>query len=251
MSTTRLHLRYRPAADVLSGRIGPPLADEATTVVEAIDADTTLVWTADGEDTDLAEMRLSSFQLVHAAARLEGAGLPTPAEFEPPMRSLIEATGLTMIDIDDPARRLRVVAEATADVPTAAVRHGERPDRPPGSNTADQWRVSQVSNSLARLADVVHHRAPAVDGPDAVNTEHFSRLLRELSTTIAHGFGRPAPGTSAATRKASRIGVALTEPELRALDAALVELDDTHRWHRASRSLDHLVDDLEQTDRCR
>ena len=246
MSSARVRLRYRPAADVLSGHIDLGALGDGATVTESPDADTTLIWSAAADEQGGVAHYVSSFQFVHAAARLNDGELPLPDGLEPTILSLIATAHQAIDGVDNPVSRVRALAEASTDLPLEALRRTKRPDRPPGNGAPDRRRAAQVSTSLSRLADAVHHRAPVGDDLEALHTDRFSRLLRELSSTISHGHGRTAPGTSAATRAAACDRVLFTDGELEMLHLALGDVDDPHTWQRATRSLDRLVLSLER-----
>ena len=243
MSSARVQLRYRPGADVLSGRIDLGDLDvvgDGATVDESPDADTRVSWSAAHNVRGEVAHYVSSFQLVHAAARLREGDLPLPVGLNATISSLI-ATALQSIEgVDNPISRVRAQAEANTEIALDELRRTERPQRPPG-DVPDRRRAARVSASLSQLADTVQHRTQVGDELEALNTDRFSRLLRELSSTIEHGNGHTAPGTSAATRAAARAGVPFSDDELQLLQQALDELDKPQSWQHASRSLDQLV----------
>jgi hypothetical protein len=244
-STARVTLRYRPAADVLTGQVhfgdvgnvGDAGDDELIT--ESPDADTTLVWAGD---------RLSSFQVVFASARSgDEAALPLPAALLPAIQSLLITALHALDDIDDQAVRLRAKAEATTELPLEALCRGRPPELTPRQLALDRRGAARLAHSLSLLADAVHTRVPLDDDVEALHTDHLARLLRELSATIQHHRGRTAPGTTAATRVAARAGEAFNDSELRVLEQALTALDDQRSWPHARESLDQLLVALQRS----
>ena len=244
-ATARVTLRYRPAADVLTGQVhlddaadSAAIADSQLTT-ESPDADTTLVWAGD---------RLSSFQLVFASARSgDDADLPLPAALLPAIQSLLITAMHALDGIDDQAVRLRAKAEATTELPLEALSRGRPPELAPRQQALDRRGAAQLAHSLSQLADAVHTRVPLDDDVEALHTDHLARLLRELSATIQHQRGRTAPGTTAATRVAARAGDTFSDGELRVLEQALAELDDQRSWPQASHSLDQLLLTLQRS----
>lgn len=249
----RVALRYRPGPDVLSATIDlSSLADldgrpgdavvPLGTEVEAPDADTSLHWADMGET-----MWLSGFSMVHAAARLRTGRLPLPAALvdvlTPSLLRMVRTAQEATEHTASPVARLKALAESRVEVPLEALRRvesltdGARPDL-----------VAPVSDSLRRLARAVHDRSPVDNELEAIRTDHLSRLLGELSSTISRAHGAPAPGTSAATRHAVRGGVPLTVGEQRLLEQALDELADPATWGRARTSIERLAEALEVDD---
>lgn len=244
MTSARVHLRYRPGADVLSGTValvspapvdgvaeGAAAADDE--VVEAPDADTTLTWRGGV---------LSSFQLVFAAARTGQGPLPLPAALWPTVDSLIVTAMHAVDEVDDIGTRMRARAEATCEVPLEALM---RPAHAEAAGSPHQLALARrtaerLSRSLAQLADAVHTRVPVDDEVEALHTDHLARLLRELSSTLEL-HDTTTPGATAATRVAARAGEALKPAELDLLESALAELDDPAAWAHAEESLGRLV----------
>jgi hypothetical protein len=252
----RVALRYRPGPDVLTATVdlsvladldGRP-GDEVIPLsveIETPDADCTVQWADMGE----AEW-LKGFSVVHAAARLRSGRLP--ASLPPAFVELLAATLPNVIatareavaHTDSPVARITALAESQLDVPIywlmrkGVLDSSARPDL-----------VAPVSDSLRRLAQAVHDRSPVDDELEAVRTDHLSRLLGELSSTLATSHGTPAPGTSAATREAVRGGVPLTIGEQHQLEQALDELADPARWNEARTSIERLADALESHER--
>jgi len=232
MSTARLKLRYRPAADALSGHVRFASHASTSVIAESPDADTKLLWSSE---------HLLSFQIVHAAARLVDGELPFPREIAARVALLITSAQRSPTEVDDPLTRLLTIVEANSEIALEDLRRTEWPSRPPSEPVPRSPAL--VANSLRVLADAIEHRAVGEE-PEAIHTNHFSRLLRELSSTIGHGCGEVAPGTSAAARAASRQGVALNDSELAVVQSALHELDHPRLWPHASRSIEQLVTSL-------
>lgn len=246
----RVSLRYRPGPDTLSATIdlssladldGRPGDDviPLATEIEAPDADTALHW------ADMGETQwLSGFTLVHAAARLRSGRLPLPdallEPLVPSLRRMVLTAQDAVAETDSPVARLKALAESRVDVPLLTL---ERHDASPTAVRPDL--VAPVSESLRRLSRAMHDRSPVDNELEAIRTDHLSRLLGELSSTISHAHGAAAPGTSAATRAAVRGGVPLTVGEQRLLEEALDLLADTSTWNRATTTIEHLAEALE------
>ncbi|CAB4364878.1 MAG: hypothetical protein F2681_12155 [Actinobacteria bacterium] len=232
--TALVTLRYRPAADVLSGQVSfGDLAGATTeTVEESRDADTALVW---------SHNRLRSFQIVFAAARASVGPLPLPHSLFPAIETLI-ITALHAVDgVHDPLVRLRAKAEATTELPLQSLTRDHAPKLSSHRQALDRRSATQLSHALCQLADAVHTRVPADDVVEALHTDHLARLLRELSSTIQHQHGSTSPGTTAAARVAARAGDTFSVGELATLEQTLTALDDPASWPSASTSLHHLL----------
>ncbi len=235
--TALVTLRYRPAADVLSGQVsfadlGDLTGESTATIEESPDADTTLVW---------SHNRLQSFQIVFAAARASVGPLPLPHSLFPTIETLIITTLHAVDGVRDPLVRLRAKAEATAELPLQSLTREHTPQLGPHRQALDRRRATQLSHALSQLADAVHTRVPADDVVEALHTDHLARLLRELSSTIQHQHGTTSPGTTAAARVAARAGDTFSVGELATLEQTLTALDDPASWPRASTSLHHLL----------
>jgi hypothetical protein len=183
---------------------------------------------------------LDSFQLVFAAARLGEGTLPLPAGLHPVVRRLVHTANEALAGVDDLAVRVRARAEASTQVPLAALTRSRLPELSPRQQAIDQDGASRLSESLLRLADAVHQRVPVESHDEALDTDHLARLLRELSTIVEEP-GTTAPGTAAATRAAARSLSTLTDDERHSLDVALGALDDQSSWARARQTLDDLL----------
>jgi hypothetical protein len=242
----RVSLRYRPGADVLSGQVDLRDLRADHLVTESPDADSTMVWSS-ASDGDSVQY-LTSFQFVHASARLDSESLPLPAGLTATVRTLVETAHQSIAEVDDPLAKVRARAEASTELALDALRRGEWPERPPGRRRLEPQQVADISSSLARLADAVQRRVPVDNEPEAIHTEQLSRILYELSSTISNGNGSPAPGTSAATRAAINEDIPLTISEQRVLEQALDDLDDPVLWHQVPQSLDQLSVALERTE---
>ena len=245
--TARISLRYRPGADVLSGQIDLGNLGElgaGRTVTESPDADSTMAWASTPDDPDGALAYLASFHFVHVSARLQQGALPLPDELAPTVRTLIDTALESIAEVESPLAKVRARADTSTELALGSLRRGQWPERPPGGHQLDRRQAADVSISLSRLADAVNQQTPD-NQQEALHTDHLSHLLRELSSTISHGNGRTAPGTTAATRAAVRGDIPLTIGEQRVLDQALDDLDDPMSWHRVSHSLDQLASELE------
>ena len=149
----RTTLRYRPGPDVLSGEIGLRAAGGGATSTESPDADSTFVWVAAHTNEVRSQGEyLSSFQLVHASARLadDTAVTPLPAVIERAARALI-ATSLEALTFhNSTAARLRAKAESSRG--RAALTECERQALERAFRDLDDpasWH--QVSESLDQL----------------------------------------------------------------------------------------------------
>jgi hypothetical protein len=245
----RVSLRYRPGADVLSGQTDLRELGADHTITESPDADSSMVWACVSDDPGGSVHYLASFQFVHASARLDQDTLPLPEGLRATVRTLVDTALESIADVEDPGIKIRARAEASTEFSLDSLRRSEWPERPPGRRRVDDKQVADVSNSLARLANAVKQRLPHENEPKATHKDQLSRLLNELSSTISHGNGSTAPGTSAATRAALSIDTQLNISEQRALDGALADLDDPVSWYRVSQAADQISATLKQRER--
>ena len=247
----RTTLRYRPGPDVLSGEIDLRAAGGEATSTESPDADSTFVWVAAHTNEVRSQVEyLSSFQLVHASARLADhtAVTPLPAVIERAARELI-ATSLEALTFhNSTAARLRAKAESSAELPLESVQRADSTTRPRVHSVVDSSAAPRLSTSLTRISEAVRRRV-STDDEAATATDHLSQLLLELSSTVSFRRGRAAPSTTAATRAAARGRAALTECERQALERAFRDLDDPASWHQVSESLDQLTLLIERSER--
>ena len=242
-TTARVTLRYRPAADVLSGLIHR--GDVGATRTDTPDADTSVVW-AQVTDGQFVGDHLVSFQIVFAAARLEQGSLPLPPALFPTIQSLIATAQHALDGIDDPVASLRAKAEATTELPLHSLRLESLHELAGTGERGDRRHAAQLSHALSRLADAVHLRVPIDEAPAALETDHLSRMLNELSSSIRHDHGRTAPGTTAATRQAVQRTSTLTLHERAVLETAMTELDHRGSWADASDTLQQLLVEIER-----
>ena len=243
----RVSLRYRPGADVLSSQVDLREVRADHAITESPDADSTIVWSSASHGDSV--QYLTSFQFVHASARLDRDTLPLPAGLTATVRTLMQTAHESIAEVDNPLAKVRARAEASTELALDALRRSEWPERPPGRRRVEPERATDISRSLARLADAVQRRVPLDNEPEAIQTEQLSRILYELSSTISNGNGGTAPGTSAATRAAINEHIPLTISEQRVLEQALDDLDDPVSWHRVPQSLDQLSLVLERRPR--
>lgn len=225
-------LRYRPAADVLSGVIH--LGEVGALRTDSPDADTAVEWAevADGHQL------LHRVQFVFAAARFAEGRLPLPAALQPVVESLITTAHHALHEVDDPLARARAVANATTTVPHAQLHRTALPALC-GTAAPATGQAAAVSRSLRQVAEAVH-RSHADD-----TTDHLARLLRELGSTVGHPRGLAAPGTSAATAAAARATPTLTAEQRHHFHDALEQLLAPANWPAADRTLQHLLTTLE------
>lgn len=265
----RLALRYRPLADVLIGMVDPdhPPDDHransgavVSTRAEALDADARLVWSApeDGE-TDARSETLHSFELVHARTRWEAHGLTMlhPGLAEACIAEVRRHTA-EMEQQPDAGARLTYRGQSTIELPrvwlarTATTASASKP--------GSQAHALQVARALEAFADGIEyalaHAAPTVFHDEYGN--HYAGELdiertiaeraitmcsaaRELACAIADHDALPAPGTSAAARRAVRGGLPLTAGERRQLLQALSDIDDPSIWPDVASSIQSIA----------
>ena len=161
MNAHRLHLRYRPAADILIGAVSLNMFTADTPSHEQPDADTSYTWTPliDGLEV------LTGFQLVHASARF---GEPAPLQL-PPV-------------VADHARRLvRAARNAGAATPHAIttaldcyhditlrqLRRGAGAMHIPDAWTLPEHHHTEVSATLDFIADQLDQIHPVQRGATA------------------------------------------------------------------------------------
>jgi hypothetical protein len=242
-TTARVTLRYRPAADVLSGLIH--LGDVGATRTDTPDADTSVVW-AQVTDGQFVGDHLVSYQIIFAAARLQHGPLPLPPALAPTIQSLITTAQHAVGELDDPMASLRAKAEATTELPLQSLRLESLNDLAAHGGLGDRRQAAQLSHALSQLADAVQIRVPAHDLAATSHVEQLSQRLHELSSSIRGQHGRTAPGTTAATRLAARQASALTAPQHDELEAAMTALDDRRTWGDASATLQQLLLQLDR-----
>lgn len=239
-----LHLRYRPASDVLSGRVELDTADVAEHVVEALDADTTVEWrrAEQGQPDTLA-----GFQLVHATEVLRSdvaAALPVPVLAL--ARQLVQSGAGALRAGASSLERVHARAESRAALVLADL---ARPTwRAVSTRRAPADDARKVSTALHHLATTIDH----LPGPDELGRRfHLVGLLRELGSllgaTDAATAGLTAGGTAAAARTAVRGGLPLTSGERARLRLALISLDDPTTWPAAHQILTELTASLSTT----
>lgn len=236
MSPAVVRLRYRPAADVLSGQVVYPFSVSVDDVIdESPDADTQLSWAPAPDGGEV----LADFQIVHASARasLEDVGLPATVARH--ADGLVDRGSRLLTDDTDVAARIRTRAEVEVQVPVDDLRRAPTDLMAPGHWVVGRTEVQAVGDALDRLAERLYH-VPTRGEREAERTLHLARLLREVASVVRTTQGRTTPGTTAAARRACRGGVPLTAGEMRDLRQALVDLDDQHTWKQAAAALDRL-----------
>ena len=241
-TTARVRLRYRPSADVLTGELHLPHSADAPVVTEQPDGDATMHWSVDVDGRHF----LSSFHLVHASARANAGALLLPIPLESRVLLLMNTARSALDDVGDATARLRAKAEADFTVAVESVERSLVPSRVVRSPLGRPPEAATVSDELWRVATTVGIRAVGDNHPEAAHTQHFSRLLKELSSTIDAGCGRTAPGTSSAARAAMRDGVRMTVDERDRLERALTALDDSSSWEWSWLTLHDLADSMER-----
>lgn len=262
MNVARVHLRYRPASDVLSGDIELRTLQEADAgvgadhqaahleaVIEQPDADSSLQWRRVALDAHQAGHEyLASFQFVHAAARLHEGSLPRlPALLLPVAEQLIRSGAATLAHSGSALARLQAKVEVVVHLPA------EQLTRPtpaeltvPPQWSVDRRQVTELSTTLRRLADAIHALAHHATGLEASRTQLLAQLIHELASVAAQSRGIPSPSTTAAARRAVRGGLALTAGERRELRALLTQLDNTANWSATTTQLDRLCRSLKR-----
>lgn len=238
--TSRVELQYRPASDVLIGRIDLPADVSAGDVVEHPDADLELVWRS-GVDGDL----LSGFEILHASWRLAAADV---TDIDPGVLDI--AAHLVVVTENDIAAGPPVDAAAafarreitSVEVPWSALRR-----RRPRTDAADldAEGARDLARSVARLASNIAAQPTPVTDVEAARVAHLVIALRELADAIDDGHGRTAPGASAAARDAVRGGVPLSRTEQQLLRSALHRIDRPHEWSAVVDDLDSLAAPLD------
>ena len=189
--TAQVTLRYQPGADVLSGEVDLRDLGDSTSVIESPDGDSSFVW-ASQRDSD--SQHLSSFHLVHASARLDsGTVAELPASVLPVARILIATAIEALAERQSLPARLRARAEASTDLALDSVKRPVTGEHP-GKSEVEPSTALKLSTSLTRLSDTLHQRAATDDESTALNGDHLSRLLLELSSTITGGRPQSAPG---------------------------------------------------------
>lgn len=242
-TTARVLLRYRPGADVLSGELQLDHLTDAPVVTDRPDGDATFRWSVDVDGRQF----LSSFHLVHASARCNNGALLLPVPLESRVLLLMNTARSALDTVTDPLARTRARADADFRIPVECVERSLVPVAPMRSRRGRPPDAAAVSHELQRLAETVEVRAVGDSAPEAANTQHFIRLLKELSSTLDLGDGRTAPGTSSATRAAMVRGVHLSVVERDRLHRALVALDDPASWQRSLLDLHDLAEAMEHS----
>lgn len=268
MNTARVHLRYRPASDVLSGDIelstihaagtgqGTHAVASTRSIAEAPDADSHLEWQRADDDPDTEY--LAAFHIVHASARLDSGTMPS---LPPALMSLaadLVASGLrTLNDSTSALARVQAKVEVVLQLPprdlvrprhTSTSNESDDAGEPlivPPSWSVDRSQLAAVGTSLQRLATVLHTLTASVPDREARRTEQLTQLLRELASVLSQGRGAVAPGTTAAARRAIRGGLPLTTTERSMLRTALGQLDTTTSWSQAISAINELASGLE------
>ncbi len=230
--TVQVQLQYRPGPDVLAGQLHLPGAEDAPHTRQTPDADTVLEWAqlADGP-------HLSSFHIIHAAARLESGPLPLPESLDRPVRRLLHAAQQAISGVTDPLTRVTSRAAASASVPLSGV-HAHRLPAPPGAAARDAPMAAELALQLRHIADEVRTWSPAGDSNEAVHTDELTSLLRELSSTIGSSRGLTSPGTRAAVQRALERSRHLPDDRYELLARGLRDLDDQRSWRRALESFE-------------
>ncbi|MFM7253439.1 MAG: hypothetical protein ACKO27_10295 [Ilumatobacteraceae bacterium] len=240
----QVHLRYRPASDVLSGDIelGTLAADQPIT--ENLDADTYFEWrqctVADG-------LVLSSFQVLHAAARPDGPPLSLlPAEVRVLARQVIASgtaalrPGATIIE------RLKVKADTTALLTIDQLLQssaGATAAEPPPPTPAERSQAGALAAAIDEVAAVI---ARLPEHVEARRTNELVHLAHELAAVLRETPGTTSPGTSAAARRAARHALPLDTSSRSMLWRALTEVDDRRHWQSALLTFNSLAADLDR-----
>jgi len=270
MNTARVHLRYRPASDVLSGDIelstihaagtdqGAHAVASTRSLAEAPDVDSHLEWHCADDDPDTEY--LTAFHIVHASARLEAGTMPTlPPSLLTLAADLVASGVRTLNDSTSALARVQAKVEVVLHLPPHDLVRPRAAAHPEGANRDDEalivppsWSVDRaqlaaVGGSLQRLASALHSLSASVPDREARRTDQLTRLLRELASVLSHGRGAVAPGTTAAARRAVRGGLPLTATERSTLRAALSQLDTTTSWPLAIDAVNDLASTLEGT----
>jgi len=240
----QVHLRYRPASDVLSGdvELGTLAADQSVT--DTLDADTYFEWR---HSTVVDGLVLSSFQILHAAARLDGPPLSMlPAEVLVLARQVIASGTAALRPEATMIERLKAKADTTAlltvdqllQSSAGAVATAPLPPTPAEQSQAGALAaaIDQVASVIARLPEPV----------EATRTNELVHLAHELAAVLRETPGTTSPGTSAAARRAARYALPLDTSSRSMLWRALTEVDDRRHWQSALVRFNSLAADLDR-----
>jgi len=157
-------------------------------------------------------------------------------------RRLLDAYG----DLEDDARAIEKLWNARRDAETAVEEHRANIER--AAREAD-WLRHAVEELNKLAPDAGEETALAEKRTSMMQSEKIAGDLRDAHDAVA-GSNSPVSGLSAAVRRLERRGVqvpALVEPAVKAIDAALIALDEaaTHLDH-ALRIANHDPQELER-----
>ena len=157
-------------------------------------------------------------------------------------RRLLDAYG----DLEDGARAIEKLWNARRDAETAVEEHRANIER--AAREAD-WLRHAVEELNKLAPDAGEETALAEKRTSMMQSEKIAGDLRDAHDAVA-GSNSPVSGLSAAVRRLERRGVqvpALVEPAVKAIDAALIALDEaaTHLDH-ALRIANHDPQELER-----
>jgi hypothetical protein len=210
-------LRYRPGADILLGSISLDMLTADAPSHEQPDADTSFTWSPliDGIEV------LTSFQLVHAAARLAGSSpeqLPTAvATFARRLIRVAQADANRL----SPIEALAVSHDSHHPLTLRQLRRTAAITHVPDAWTMPSHHHAEVSVALDFIADQLDH----LDGRQQSSPVGWA--LREVSRSTRTQL--PAPGAIAAARRAVRQQPGLDASVRHGVLAALASASDPTR----------------------
>jgi hypothetical protein len=188
----RLHLRYRPGADILLGSISLDMLTADAPSHEQPDADTSYTWTPliDGIEV------LTGFQVVHAASRLfSGSPQQLPTAVATHARRLIRVAQADTAHVDAMAA-LTACHDSHHTLTLRQLRRTASATYIPDAWTMPSHHHTEVSVALDFIADQLDH----LEGRQ--RTTSVGWALREVSRSTRTQL--PAPGAIAAAREAVR-----------------------------------------------
>lgn len=263
--TAIVRLSYRPAADLLVGTVQLPAlqhsADSANWAwsarSEQPDADTSLVWHAlassaadtthqHPSDDPHRAVVLASFEIVHAMARYESDTLPMlPRDLAASVAGFAREHQAAVASTTDIIERIRYCGRDELTMPLAALLQTEAVDTQaiPGI----QREALQLARSIDRFAEAFG-QLELIDDTEYPSVTRWCILARELACTLSERDAMPAPGSSAAVRRALRTGIPCRAETLEAIRRTFELIDDPARWVEASEILDRFTRALTRPD---
>ena len=256
--TAIVRLSYRPTADLLTGEVElPPVQRHVwsanwawTARSEQPDADTSLVWHVLANHTEHDDQLddpnlvgttsvLTRFEIVHAMARYEADTLPMlPRDLAAAVGGFAREHQAAVAATDDVLERIRYRGRNEFAMPLAALRQSEAVDTQ--SIPGIQREALQLARSIDRFAEVFG-QLELIGDTEYPNVTSWCILARELACTLSERDAMPAPGSSAAVRRALRTGIPCGAQALDALRRTFELVDDPARWVEAAETLDRFT----------